>query len=172
MENERWLPVTGYEGRYEVSDQGNVRSYARGSVRELKPRKHVYGYRNVLLAKDGESHEFTIHRLVMLAFVGERPDGMHINHKSGDKTDNRLCNLEYITHSENIQHSIKTLGNKHGRHHQGKARAILSEDDVRTIRMLKKSGVSVVELTSKFPVGRAQIYNILKGRSWKQESHS
>lgn len=111
---ERWAPVRGWEGRYEVSDQGNVRSldhtvrnrYA-SYVRKGGPLKNHAkdghgGHHQVRIG--GRSGRWrTVHQLVLEAFVGPIPPGMEVRHLNGDPTDNRLENLAYGTHSENMR---------------------------------------------------------------------
>lgn len=109
--SELWLPVPGYEGFYEVSDQGRVRSVdrviqtrkgpSRRKGRVRRPHVHKQGYLELPLCRDGEQQMFTVHRLVMLAFVGPRPEGMDICHGDGDKRNNSVSNLRYDTHTEN-----------------------------------------------------------------------
>ncbi|MBV9919268.1 MAG: NUMOD4 motif-containing HNH endonuclease [Pseudonocardia sp.] len=117
--SERWLPIVGFEGRYEVSDQGRVKSLARLvhrpnpglgrapqmiPVREriMRPWKHQDGYLGVELRRgDGKRTVRLVHCLVMEAFVGLKPAGMLVRHLDGDPTDNRLVNLAYGTPSEN-----------------------------------------------------------------------
>lgn len=110
---EHWLPVVGYEGLYEVSDQGHIKSLVPSKKRPiaghiLKPKKSGQGYQCVGLYKDGLPTTHTIHRVVMRAFVGVCPDGMNVNHKDGKKRNNALSNLEYVTHSENARHALST----------------------------------------------------------------
>ena len=123
---EDWRAVPGWEGLYEVSDQGRVRSLPRVTrggfrgVRRIKgrtliPIKRQSGHVHVCLS-DGERREHSdIHRLVMLAFVGPCPEGMEVCHNNGEHTDNRLVNLRYGTRSENIYDAVK-----HGAHWQVK----------------------------------------------------
>ena len=111
---EIWKPIVGWEGLYSVSNLGQVRTDARvihysdGRVQRRKPRPrslgdHVFGYKTVTLKAKGRRQETpTVHRLVMEAFVGPRPDGMNVCHNNGDPTDNRLGNLRYDTQSENM----------------------------------------------------------------------
>lgn len=115
--HEEWRPVVGYEGLYDVSDQGNVRRLARSYKTYngysdcviflpemlLKQRKKRNGYMQVGLTRDGKQRFYSVHRLVMTAFVGE--SSLTVNHVNEDKTDNRLCNLEYMTTSENVRYS-------------------------------------------------------------------
>lgn len=115
---ENWLPIPGYEGRYEVSDLGSVRSVERVTVDRRGGRKHYAG--KVLKPQSNGSHFHVplydessnkrweyIHRLVMLAFVGPCPEKKEVCHNNGNPADNRLSNLRYGTVSENRLDSVK-----------------------------------------------------------------
>src|SRR5262245_17979400 len=101
---ERWLPVVGYEGLYEVSDVGRVRGLTRGGL--LKLRVSTRGYWVCGLTKLGQQTEFRVHRLVATAFIGP-PSGerREINHIDGDKLNNAVANLEWCTRAENCAHN-------------------------------------------------------------------
>lgn len=86
---------------YNVDEKGNIFSTISGIF--MKPRKRSNGYLQVLLRKDGKYKTTLVHRAVMEAFHG--PSDKEVNHKNGNKTDNRLCNLEYVTTEENMQHA-------------------------------------------------------------------
>lgn len=97
---ETWKPAAGYEGLYEVSDLGRIKGLKRGKI--LKTVKQNNGYLQVGLYKNGKRKVFLVHRLVYSAFNGEIPPGLEVNHiNDKDKTDNRLCNLNLMTHKEN-----------------------------------------------------------------------
>ena len=113
---ESWQPVPGYEGLYEVSDLGRVRSLDRlnarknrwGSVttahlkgRVLRPGRGGAARLQVNLSKESVSWVVPVHKLVALTFIGPCPEGHEIDHVNGDFQDNRLVNLEYVTHQEN-----------------------------------------------------------------------
>lgn len=101
---ETFKAVPGYEGLYEVSDLGKVKSLKTGKI--LKLGKYHSGYLCVTLCKDGKHKKFLVHRLVYAAFNGEIPPGLEVNHiNDKDKTDNRLCNLNLMTHQENTEYS-------------------------------------------------------------------
>lgn len=106
---EKWLPVKGYEGLYEVSDMGRVRSLKRATTsgKVLKPYvSPVNGYCYVTLSKDNKRVPKRVHKLIMMAFnpidCKRGYDKDHtIDHIDGDKTNNALVNLEWCTQSEN-----------------------------------------------------------------------
>lgn len=119
LEKEIWEPVKGYEGMYEVSNQGRVRSLDRivkgnwGNERTfpgkiLKLETTYQGYKRVRLSKDGKSKRFTAHRLVAETFIGKYPEGCVINHIDENKSNNQVENLEYVTQKENINHGTRT----------------------------------------------------------------
>lgn len=117
MTLETWLSVVGYEGLYEVSDHGRVRSLSRrvsaggGRTRLAEGRVlSIYRgdhYSKVRLKVDGSGATKNVHALVAEAFIGPRPDGMEVCHNNGDHHDNRVANLRYDTHSANQLDSVR-----------------------------------------------------------------
>lgn len=105
---EQWAAVVDYEGLYEVSDAGRVRSIARPGTRGgiLRGEVHPDGYPSVKLSKGGRKKHLTVHVLVATAFRGPRPDGQECRHLNGDPSDNRLENLAWGTSAENSQDMI------------------------------------------------------------------
>lgn len=170
---ELWKPVVGFEGMYEVSSLGRVRSLdrvlvsegaRRGYPRKVKGRllmlqRHSGGYVQVSL---GESGVRLVHALVLEAFVGPCPVGMESCHDDGDKTNNFLFNLRYDTHSANCEDR-----RRHGVSYQGEAnaQAKLTEDDVREIRSRK--GETYKDIASGFPVSDRAIGKVVRGERWR-----
>lgn len=107
---EIWRPIKDYEGLYEVSNLGNVKSLKNnhGNDREkvLKPSKDNNGYLFVTLYKNGKSKIFKIHRLVGFAFVDGYFDGAHIDHIDTNKENNIWTNLKWVTHEENMKNPL------------------------------------------------------------------
>ena len=100
-ENEIWKPVLGFEGKYEVSNLGNVKSLITNKL--LKPGSNCASNRGYLFVGLGREHKKKyIHRLVWEAFNGPIPEGLQINHKDENKLNNSLSNLSLVTHRENM----------------------------------------------------------------------
>lgn len=114
INKEEWCPVRGYEGLYEVSNFGNVRSLNYNKTGEIKLLSTVEdnkGYLSVCLHKNGKQKKYLVHRLVAEAFIPNTNNLPQVNHKSEVKTDNRVENLEWCTASYNIN-----FGTRNDRH--------------------------------------------------------
>jgi hypothetical protein len=125
MGAEVWKDIPGYEGQYQVSDMGRVKSlprrvrcgaHGRGwrTVPEkiLRPGRSTSGHLTVTLGKRGGSRN--VHALVLQAFLGPAPYGTEVCHNNGNPEDNRLRNLRYDTRSENIKDVLRQGGSWHG----------------------------------------------------------
>lgn len=122
LENEIWKDVIGYEGLYQVSNLGNVKSLSRITINKKSNLKNAAsycvirervlkttnnrGYHMIILCKNGTIKYFKNHRLVATMFIGDIPKDMVVNHKNGIKTDNRVENLEIVTNHENVTHGV------------------------------------------------------------------
>lgn len=167
---EIWKDIPGYEGRYQVSNMGRVKSLPRvthqkfpsGSVyayrrtgKILKPRPKACGHTQVQLGSDGN---FLIHRLVMLAFVGPCPEGKEVCHNDNNPSNNCLSNLRYDTrHSNRVDLIFEG--------HQGRQK--LSVTDVREIRERLSRGERVSALAKEYHVCHSTIWNIKRGVTFK-----
>lgn len=108
---EIWKDVVGYEGLYQVSNFGKVKSlnYKRlGVQRDMTLRDTSVGYFMVLLRKNGKGASKYVHRLVADAFLDNPEDKKCVNHKDGDKHNNLAENLEWVTYKENTVHAVCT----------------------------------------------------------------
>lgn len=106
-----WKPISGFEGLYEVSNHGDVRSLTRYIKHDyfMQKRKGMTirqstsktGYKRVTLTKNGKPHYFNVHRLVAQAFIPNPNNFSQVNHKNENKNDNRVGNLEWCTQAYN-----------------------------------------------------------------------
>lgn len=106
--NETFKDIIGFEGLYQISNQGRVKSLYTNKI--LKLSLGGRGYYLVKLAKNGIKKTFSVHRLVIKQFIPNPDNKGDVNHINGIKTDNRIENLEWMTRSENMLHSCYTLG--------------------------------------------------------------
>lgn len=168
---EIWKEIPDYP-LYEVSNMGRVRSWNNGRWGRrktpliLKPfYSGNYRYNAVGIYNEDGISTPTIHRLVMLAFCGPRPDGMETRHLNGNKRDNRLSNLSWGTRTENVHDR-----NIHGTHNKGERHGMskLTKKQVIEIRNLYSTGkYSYANIGKMFKVSRANIGDIVRKDSWK-----
>ena len=107
--SEQWKPIIGYEGKYEVSSYGRVKSLKRQGANEriLKQQLRNHGYLRVSLSKKNVPTDKLVNRLVLESFVGKCPDGMETYHVDSNPINNRLENLRWDTHKNNIAEAIR-----------------------------------------------------------------
>lgn len=126
---EEWKNIRGYEGLYQISNFGRVKSLPkinRKFERVLNCNINNCGYVRVKLCRHGDNKWVSVHRLVALYFIDNTSDKCCVNHIDGNKLNNHVSNLEWVTVSENTKHAFDT----------GLAKCKLSRDDVLVIRML------------------------------------
>lgn len=170
---EVWKSVVGYEGLYEVSDLGRVKTLKRsytstfGTV-NLKEKIRVLsllpnGYLQLTLHKNGSKTHFLAHRLVALSFIPNPENKPCVNHKNGIRNDNRIENLEWVTSKENIHHAIN-FGNQNnvGENHP---MVKLNESQVFDIKY-NLGHLPNMEVAKKFNVSRDIIWRIRRGLNW------
>lgn len=108
---EEWRDIEGYEGLYQVSNLGRVRSlnfnHTIGKVKELSLRNSKKGYKQVILYKDGKTKSYRVHRLVAEAFIENPNNYEQINHKNEIKSDNTVNNLEWCTNEYNHNYGTR-----------------------------------------------------------------
>jgi len=159
----RIVPVTEYVGEYVAGDDGNI--YSARTWRKLAGGVKS-NYLGVTLCIDGRQRQHLVHRVVAEAFHGPAY-GRQVNHKNGDKLDNRPSNLEWVTRSENQIHAantgLKPTGEKS---HLAK----LNESQVKEIRVLLSEGISQTEIGRRYGVSQTAISKIKMLRKWKQLS--
>jgi hypothetical protein len=158
--SEEWKAIPGYAGLYEVSDAGRVRSLRTGKMLSLHPNSNGY-----LRARMEDKHKL-VHRLVLSAFLGVSM--LHGNHKNGDKTDNRLVNLEYLTRSGNMQHLYHVLGHKQKGGPVGERAhlARLTAGKVTEMRRLYDQGIGTTELAAMYGVSISACSRAIAGETW------
>lgn len=162
-----WRPVPGYEGLYEVSNDGMVKSlekYTQGRKHRLLPERIMKQWRNqfvyfiVALTKDRKTSYKRVHRLVAQAFIPNIEGKPYINHIDGNPGNNNVDNLEWCTQSENVQHTYDTGLHK-------KTIGVLSKEDYEYIqRTYKPYKHSARKIADELGVNESTVYSALHGR--------
>lgn len=164
----RWKDIKGYEGHYQISDSGLVRSLKSDKLLTLS-RLTKCGYRKASLSKGGKAREFRIHRLVAETFVPNPHKKETVNHIDGDKLNNDASNLEWSTRSEQVYHSYE-LGLKKPIRGASNKNAKLTDNQVREIRkayVRQSREFGTVALAAKYGVTSRVIGLVVNGKSYR-----
>lgn len=174
-----WRDIPGYEGFYQVSPDGEVRSVAREvwqqnrpgrsayarhfQTRLLKPSPDFHGYASVTLHAHGRKATKGIHKLVALVFIGPPPDGHGVRHLDGDRSNPRLSNLVYSTQKVNLADRLI-----HGTHNRGERHAMakIVEADVLEIRRRAALGERHADIGHDYDLTQSGVWRIVRRKTW------
>lgn len=176
---EIWKDIPEFEGLYQASNLGNLKALPKTAFHNLTNRYilrkekllrnnsvNTGGYKQVFLRKNGIFYPSRVHRLVASTFIPNLENKKCVNHKNGIKTDNRVVNLEWATHSENEKHafSIGIKVNSKGEKHP---RAVLNQEAANIIRSKYIKGKYGRRILAKeFNVGTSTIWRIVNNKNY------
>jgi hypothetical protein len=173
LTNEYWIPLVGYEGLYEISNLGRIKSlskeYGGGFHREfiLSESYTSDGYSQIRLTNKSGRKCFKIHRLVAKCFIPNIYNKLEINHKNGVKKDNSVLNLEWCTRSENQLHAFKNNLNSRLKGCDSKL-AKFSKNEIMSIRHLYYiNKFNFTKISKIYDVSNVCISNIIKENTYK-----
>jgi len=176
---EIWKDIKNYEGIYQVSNKGKVRSLDRKETCNLNGKDFIRngkvlnqipntnGYLRVFLSKNNKVITCYVHRLVAQTFLKQQKGSNHVNHLNGIKTDNSVYNLEWCTQLENNIHGFNTELLQHG---ENSNLSTLKKEQVFEIINLKKEGHKIKNIAKKYRVHPLTVSRILNGKSWFRET--
>lgn len=160
LENEFWVDIEGYEGYYQASNMGRIKSFGRTVIfgdrtrhtkdRILKPSKRLDGYMVINLLLDGKREVFNVHRLIASIFIPNPENKCDVDHKDGDKSNNKVENLRWTTRKENLDNR------KHKR-----------KGGIRKIKCITTDEIfnTLEEASKKYGIKPATIASCCKGHS-------
>ena len=167
-DTELWAHLPGFEGKYDVSTYGNLRCWYMHKAKlnipfMMKLCVNQVGYISYMFQWFGKRQSWQIHRLVLTVFDGPCPPGMECRHLDGNPLNNRLSNLKWGTHTENmadtILHGTKPAGPSHGR-------SKLKEEQVMQVKGMYDSGMLQYEIAERLGVTPGIINGIISGKIW------
>jgi hypothetical protein len=170
---EIWKDIVGYEGLYQVSNLGRVKSLPKMCGRSFREERLLTvdlsncGYNRVSLCKDNKLTKYGVHRLVATAFIENPCNLPQVNHLDGNKTNNNVCNLEWCTAKDNTNHAFNNGLRATGETHW---KSKLTEKDVAWIREHYLKGDRIYgskALGRKFNVKDSTILCVVNGITWR-----
>jgi hypothetical protein len=173
---EEWRDIRGFEGYYQVSNLGRVRSVDRivrsrwGTEKPvaghiIKCGLQPVGYLAMPMSKEGRAYRRSVHRLVAESFIPNPEGKPQVNHKNGIKTDNRVENLEWVTGVENCRHAIDEKLYEFPKGEE-RVQAKLTDQAVREIRALAAKGMWHKHIAARYGVGRKAITKVVNRQRW------
>lgn len=157
-EIEKWRELPILDGRYRISSFGRIyssRGKKNGTYREIKQHNNSFGYMQVNLMDDnGVERKKYVHRLVASVFLPNPNKLSDVNHKDGDRSNNKASNLEWMSHKDNVHHSIAVLGHKRLGPKPKRIKNIITGEEFESVK----------DAASKCGVSASGIYNQMKGR--------
>lgn len=180
-----WKDVIGYEGVYQVNNEGAIRGLDRTIIRGgcktqikssyLKNMLSTEGYYRIGLSRDNKIYYYHVHRLVAQAFIENVNNKPFVNHINGIKTDNRVENLEWCTQKENVRHAKDVLGKNIGDasklvdHHPlafNHPKSKFTEDSLKEFMILRNKGMGCGRLAKHFNIHKSTAQSIVRGETW------
>ena len=167
LEGEIWKTIDGYGGRYSISNYGRLFSNGTngGRVGIIKTADNGKGYQYANLSWNGKTNSVRIHRLVAEAFCeGKTEERNHVNHIDGNPSNNRADNLEWVTRSENMLHSVHVLGHKTAVGNLAPNRKLTAEQVI-AIRADTRTNK---EIAADYGIGHSTVSNVKLGYYYKE----
>lgn len=159
--DEEWKPVHGFEGLYEISSHGRLRGPKGICARKPEPN----GYVRAEMWRNGERTRPAMHALVAEHFIPNPANKPIVNHIDGNRSNNKISNLEWVTHQENAIHGVK-LNAKYGENNSNK----LSQDEATAIKVLIKKGFDGQWIADVFGISKSMVSYIRLGKQWHKEA--
>lgn len=166
VDSRYWRVPPGYDNLYQVSKAGEVKNVKSGRL--LKPQLDIDGYKRVMILRNGKRTFAKIARLVALSFLKNKNNKPEVNHKDGNKTNDCITNLEWVTAKENTAHALhnKLRKPKCGIEHANSKLTNMQVAEIKSVSNLIKHG-DIIRLAKHYHVTRERIRSIIRDKAWK-----
>jgi len=171
MNKEIWKDINGYEGLYQISNLGRVKSLNKLKGKNTKTKEIIMnpsinkkGYKCIVLCKNSKQKHFRVHRLVAQSFIPNSENKKIVNHIDCNKINNHESNLEWVTHKENEIHAKANGLKPHGESH---GRAKLTKQDIYKIKQLIKNNFKLKSIAFLFEISITHVSRIKNNKSWR-----
>jgi hypothetical protein len=161
----RWKYIKGFEGYYKISNYGEVKSYLRNKPKIIKPYKNIYLYYKLF------HKHYSAHRLVAKHFIPNPKNKPEVNHIDGNKFNNHVENLEWVTRKENMQHNLYVLGKNSNTKKQRMAARNNINNGIKRGRNRLKSVPIYCNETKLCYFSKGDVCNIFDTSLWKLNKH-
>lgn len=176
-DSEIWSDINGYEGMYQVSNKGRIRGLDRIIVQRDGKKQNIRGkiiaigiknngYYMGQICSNGKMVNFTVHRLMALAFIPKVDGKDFVNHIDGNRANNDINNLEWVSRSENCRHGFERAI-KENRKYNNQQR--FTKEDIIKIRTMQKSKITMVQIAKEFNTKSGTIGDIVHRKIWDYE---
>lgn len=162
-----WKDVVGWEGVYQVSNYGEIKSLHYNKERIMKQSTDTNGYLQVKLNKNGNGKAYLVHRLVAQAFIPNYHNKPFINHLDSNPKNNKITNLEWCTQSENVRHAIG-VGNHFIPKGSNNPTAIINEEIAAQVKRELATGKKPKQVSDELNVNYYIVKDIKRGRTWRE----
>lgn len=161
---ETWINISGFEGLYQVSNFGKIRRFSDGKI--LKQSIGTSGYYKIALWKNGRYRHFLVHRIIAIHFIQNPQNKKFVNHKDGNKLNNSIDNLEWMTRKENHSHAAKSGLMSHGTdRHNAKLNPSIA-------KQIRESSLSCSELSVIWGINERHVRKIKNNEIWRERKAS
>ena len=168
IDGEIWRDIKGFEGHYQISNYGRVKSFYKSKVKILKPYVAPNGYLLISLQNGNKDKKLTVHRLVAETFIPNPYNLPEVDHKFGNKFDNYVENLEWVSSAENVSRAIE-LGLIKAKAEDNPSAKISNEvaKYCRSVYICRDKEFGASALAKKFGISRESMWRIVTGKSYK-----
>lgn len=163
-------PIPNYEGLYSITDDGKL--YSHRARRMIGGFLNKDGYACAVLSRNYERWYTGIHNLVALTWLDDLGEGFEVNHKNGNRLDNRAANLEWVTHRQNCsrERALFLMSSLPRGEKNGGCR--YAREQIEMVRRLRADGLSGLKIAAETGISDSQVYRILGGKHWAHTSAS